>query len=139
MIDPIFVAAVVTGFLVLVMFGLQILITLKFTQRESLRDRAFLALEGNFRALCVGANGLGEHLHKLECQIRRVAERQDQVEVTEPDQAPVRQAISLIEKGASIDDLITACGFSQGEAELIAHLHGLGQVHGAGGAMPVNN
>ncbi len=92
-------------------------------------------LQRDFAALCAGAAGVGERLLGLERQLRRLSERQDQLEVRSVGERPYAQAIRMVQRGASAQDLIAACGLSQGEAELVVLMHGpdhagrLGDVH----------
>ena len=49
-------------------------------------------------------------------------ERQDKLEVGEPEYNGYKQAIALYNRGASEDEMLSACDLSRGELNLIAHL-----------------
>lgn len=76
-------------------------------------------LEQELGALCSASLGAGEHVVKLEQQVQRVVERQDQLEMRATTDRPYSQATQLVEKGADIDELVDTCGLTRGEAELL--------------------
>lgn len=78
----------------------------------------------DFAALCKASVGAGDHLVRLEQQVRRLTERQDQIEMRSGGDRPYTQAIQMVQNGADVSELITRCGLTRGEAELIAMLHG---------------
>lgn len=78
----------------------------------------------DFAALCKASVGAGDHLVRLEQQVRRLTERQDQIEMRSAGDRPYTQAIQMVQSGADVSELITRCGLTRGEAELIAMLHG---------------
>lgn len=78
----------------------------------------------DFAALCKASVGAGDHLVRLEQQVRRLTERQDQIEMRSGGDRPYTQAIQMVQSGADVSELITRCGLTRGEAELIAMLHG---------------
>ena len=87
--------------------------------REEIRS-----LNSDISALCSGATGLGNHLTEIEQQLRRLYERQDQIELRDPAEREYHNAVRLIQDGADTDKLIDACGLTRGEAELLMRLHG---------------
>lgn len=68
---------------------------------------------------------MDEYKLGVEQQLRRLAERQDQTDFREPVSPAYNHAIKLVQKGASIDELIATCGLVRGEAELLIRLHRL--------------
>jgi len=83
-----------------------------------LRERVHL-LEQELGALCSASVGAGGHLVRLEQQVRRVVERQDQLEMRAGAERPYSQASELVSRGADIDELMQTCGLTRGEAELL--------------------
>lgn len=79
----------------------------------------------DFAAMCKASVGAGDHLVRLEQQVRRLTERQDQIEMRTAGDRPYTQAIQMVQHGADVDELIGNCGLTRGEAELIAMLHGV--------------
>ncbi len=87
--------------------------------REEIRS-----LNSDISALCSGATGLGNHLNDIEHQLRRLYERQDQIELRDPAEREYHNAVRLAQSGAGVDRLVAACGLTRGEAELLVRLHG---------------
>ena len=88
-------------------------------------------MQNDIHALCAGAVNMGNQMESLENKIRRVAERQEQLEARDPMQQTYAHAIRLAQKGAEIDDLIENCGLAKGEAELLLRLHRVGRQQSA--------
>lgn len=81
--------------------------------------RRIQQLEQELGALCSASVGAGEHVVKLEQQVQRIVERQNQLEMRAATDRPYSQASQLVDKGADIDELIDTCGLTRGEAELL--------------------
>lgn len=73
--------------------------------------------------LCGSLRELGDRVIVIEADLRRLMERQDQVEMRAPTTEYFKHAIALVRRGASLEDLISACGLAKGEAELLHLLH----------------
>lgn len=95
----------------------------RLSARDRQRNAEVQALQNDLRALCAGAVGVGEHVERVEQQMRRLAERQDQVDLRDPATQSYRHAIKLAQKGASIEELMSASGLVRGEAELLMRLY----------------
>lgn len=78
-------------------------------------------LENTVRALTTGSVGLGERLVALEQRARSMAKRQDDIDLREAS-TPYDQAIQLANKGSDTEKLVSSCGVSRGEAQLIVNL-----------------
>ncbi len=76
-------------------------------------------IEQELGALCSASVGAGDHLLRLEQQVRRINERQSVLEMRAVSERPYAQASELVHKGADIQELMEACGLSRGEAELL--------------------
>ena len=89
--------------------------------------RAYGVRRGNedrhLRALCGSLRELGDRVLVVEADLRRLMERQDQVEMRSPSTEYFKHAIALVRRGASLEDLISNCGLAEGEAELLHLLH----------------
>ena len=84
---------------------------------------AMQRINKDMHALCAGAINLGKHIDGLEHRIRRLAERQDQLELRDPMEQTYAHAIRLAQKGVDVDDLVENCGLARGEAELLLRIH----------------
>ncbi|MCW8900201.1 MAG: DUF2802 domain-containing protein [Gammaproteobacteria bacterium] len=94
------------------------------------------ALQRDLRALANAAVGVGGRVLEIERQQRK---RPAAINVQEPVQAqvsapiefynpsshPYEQAIRMVQTGASVDDIVTVCGLSKSEAELVSMMHRL--------------
>lgn len=66
---------------------------------------------------------MGEQLTVLSQQIKRLQERQQQVEQQDPVSVSYSQASRLVGLGASAEDLTQACGITKAEADLLIKMH----------------
>ncbi len=82
------------------------------------------SLQTELQALYAGAAGVGTHLARVESQLKSLSDRQDQIDVRDPAVQTYKQAISMIQQGAGIDEIISHCGLLREEAELLQRLHG---------------
>jgi hypothetical protein len=95
-------------------------------RREQRRHRELIhTVRQDLNALCSGARGVGMRLDRMDQQLRRVFERQDQLELREPDNRNYDRAIKLLRRGKSVDEVMTTCGLKRAEVELLAQLHGV--------------
>lgn len=95
----------------------------RLSARDRQRNAELQSLQNDLRALCAGAVGVGEHVERIEQQVRRLTERQDQLDLRDPATQSYRHAIKLAQKGASVEELMSASGLVRGEAELLMRLY----------------
>ena len=98
--------------------------------RMARRERAAMAREAesvrtDLRGLVSAALGVGERVMRLERQLSQLAERQDQLDLSDPAHQSYQQAIRMARRGTSMTELMEVCGLTRGEAELITMLHRL--------------
>lgn len=109
------------------------LIAVVATQRSVARLERGLAeecqrnakLQDEIRALLSGATGLTEHLAKAQAQLKRLGERQDQLDMRDPQAQAYDYAITMARRGASREELMRRCGLVRDEAELLVRMYGL--------------
>ncbi len=65
---------------------------------------------------------MADRIKRQSAQMQGIIDRQERVEINGYSQVNYKQAIALMNKGASTDELIEACDISRGELELISHL-----------------
>jgi hypothetical protein len=99
----------------------------RMRKQEKRYNAALRSLQDDFAALCNGAVGVGDHLYHVEQNLRRLSQRQDQVDLHDPTQQSFDHAVRLVENGASIEDVMSQCGLVRSEAELLAMLHRRGK------------
>jgi signal transduction histidine kinase len=103
---------------------LNLLILLRPRRRHH-DSRVLATVQQDLRALTTAAVGMGERLTELERRQRRLAERQDQMDIFDAASQPYDHAIQMAQQGARPEDLVKACGLSVSEAELITLMHRL--------------
>lgn len=62
-------------------------------------------------------------LTKLHEQVARLQAEVDQLKTQQVAATPYTQAIQMAQQGLEVDELVTSCRISRGEAELIVALH----------------
>lgn len=97
----------------------------RLRDRQRAREAEMRALRADVVALCAASAGVGERMGRLEQQLRRLLERQDRLELRDPGSRPYAQAIRLVQNGAQVDELMSTCALTRGEAELVVMLHGM--------------
>lgn len=85
---------------------------------RDLRER-LQQIEQEIGALCSASMGAGEHVVRLEQQVQRIVERQNQLDMRVNVERPYSQASQLVNRGANIEELVETCGLTRGEAELL--------------------
>lgn len=81
-------------------------------------------IESELRAMTTAALGMDERISRLERRSRRIQERQEQLEVRDSTR-PYDQAIRMVHKGSGIDEIMSLCDLSRGEAQLIQMMHSM--------------
>lgn len=76
-------------------------------------------------ALASGSAAATIHLGKVEQQFRRLAERQDRLELKDSVTQSYEHAITLVRRGATPEELVLRCGLVRDEAELLARMYQL--------------
>ncbi len=74
-------------------------------------------------ALNAASIGLGERLVKIQKEMQALASRVDDLQLQVQTQTPYAQAIQLIQRGHSSQDLVELCNISFNEAQLLVKLH----------------
>ncbi|MBI2379393.1 MAG: DUF2802 domain-containing protein [Gammaproteobacteria bacterium] len=83
-------------------------------------------LGNELRALVSSAVGTGRKLALLEDEVRVLAAKTGGAAVSdEPlsSDKPYQMAARLMQRGADVEELMSVCGLTRGEAELLASLH----------------
>lgn len=111
--------------------GALLLIAWWMNARQLRRTRRNLAEQGRqlermqaqVRALAAGAAGLAGALARVEQQLRRVGDRQQNLELRSPGEQVYDHALQLIRDGADVEELMNRCGLVRDEAELLLRMH----------------
>ena len=108
----------------LVLFGRLRALQARLAGEQDRQAGALRGLSAEISALCSGASGMGDHLTRVEQQVRRLHERQEQLEMRDPVNREYHQAVKLIRNGVGLEELMESCGLVRAEAELLMRLHG---------------
>lgn len=94
-------------------------------EAELRHNEAMAQLRSEMRALSSSAVGVGRKLTELEHQVEQVAEARDEPEPAVAGRAekPYQMAAMLLQRGADIEELMSVCEITRGEAELLASLY----------------
>ncbi|MCG5494037.1 DUF2802 domain-containing protein [Ectothiorhodospira variabilis] len=87
------------------------------------QERALGALRGALSALHVEDQHAEEYRARIERQIARLAEQQEELLLRVPDEGAYQHALRLVRQGAGREALVDQCGLSLGEAELLLAMH----------------
>lgn len=89
-----------------------------------LQQKQLKELSHELQTMTNAAYGVGKRISQLAGQVRELDDRQEEFDLKEQGSQSIQQAIALVHKGASIDELVESCDMSRGEAELLMMVHG---------------
>ena len=126
------IAVLLLLFLALVIYVNSLNRTLQQSRSELKQLKQFTALQQTqlkdlsheLQAMTSAAYGVGKRINQLSAQIRELDDRQEEFDLKEQGAQSMQQAIALVHKGASIEELMETCEMSRGEAELLMMVHG---------------
>ncbi|MCP3851123.1 MAG: DUF2802 domain-containing protein [Gammaproteobacteria bacterium] len=93
-------------------------------QFVSLQQKQLKELSHELQTMTNAAYGVGKRINQLAGQLRELDDRQEEFDLKDQGSHSMQQAIALVHKGASVDELIDNCEMSRGEAELLIMVHG---------------
>ena len=100
-------------------FGTLIFVYLRFQKFAMEQEMVINRLLDDFSAMCSASVGVDKHLARLEERTRSLLQRQDTLELNEELDDSYQHAMSLIQNGAGIEQVMSDCGLARGEAELL--------------------
>ncbi|NOZ37699.1 MAG: DUF2802 domain-containing protein [Gammaproteobacteria bacterium] len=106
-----------------------LLLALSLLHRQQAQTRTNTELlqctQNDLRALISASLGMGERMQEVERRQRRLAERQEQLDIYDAanQNQPYEQAIRMAQSGSKTEELVDICGLSETEAELIKIMH----------------
>lgn len=92
-------------------------------------NKQLQSLDSDLRAFFSASSGVDKRLARMEKKVKIQNERQDKLELHEPNLQAYGQAAKMVRKGADADELVDTCGLSRGEAELIMFLNAEKSMH----------
>lgn len=96
-------------------------------KRQSQRDDEYSALQNTINLLSQEMIEAKDGQQQLEFQFKNLQAQRLQLRTNDHDTRPYSNAIKMVQKGASVEDLVSICGLSKNEAELISTIHGTSQ------------
>lgn len=110
--------------------GMSVLIltlTIFHRQNKKMRKEAdkMKKIQQDLRALVTASIGMGERMLEVERRNRRLADRQEHLDIYDAANQPYEQAVRMAQSGADSDELVNTCGLSKTEADLIKMIHKL--------------
>ncbi|MDO8273156.1 MAG: DUF2802 domain-containing protein [Gammaproteobacteria bacterium] len=115
------------GIALLLLAGIlaQTLQTLRGMQSTQARiDADIEVLRKEITAVGQGAVGLGKRLQVLQRRQQSTERRQEDLEFKDVGNIAITHANKLVQMGAATDELMSTCGLSQAEANLVSLMHG---------------
>lgn len=103
-----------------------------YIKRQLLENERFIGhLKKDFNVVCASASRASNRVVHLEKQLKKLLDRQDQIEMRDPLNHSYGQAIAMAKKGMGIEELVNILGIPRGEAELITLMHRVKKVSNA--------
>ena len=106
----------------------QLALLFVFRKRLNQQEQFIDSIKNEIHALLLCERGIADRLKQQQQQVRWMADRQDKLELTEAASGNYKQAMALMKRGASTDEVVDTCDLSRGELELISHLQNIRDV-----------
>ena len=90
----------------------------------ALQQQQIKELSHELQTMTSAAYGVGKRINQLAGQLRELDDRQEEFDLKDQGSHSMQQAIALVHKGATVDELVENCEMSLGEAELLIMVHG---------------
>lgn len=111
----------------LICLGLVLILAVMVLQQNKkieIHEQRLKLLKNDIRALLVCSRGVGNKLNSQFTEFRNLIERQDRLELGDSGDPAYRQAMVLLDRGVSEEEMIDTCDLTRAEVELIAQLRG---------------
>jgi|GEM_PF-1810888 len=99
------------------------IIQLKHTLQK--QEKSSHRMQQDLQGLILCMRGVSQRFGKQQKLIRSVTVRQNDLNALSTNDSHYEQAVLLMEKGATVDELIQTCGLSKGEAELMSRINNI--------------
>lgn len=91
-------------------------------RQVKLVEKQIIALRKEQQALISGNLGMGRKLFKFKSNLAHLEQSQVDLKQTQSSDKSIEQAAVLLKKGVSIEEVISSCSISRGEAELMVEM-----------------
>ena len=89
------------------------------------QEKSSHQMHQNLQGLILCMRGISQRFEKQQKLIRSVTVRQNDLSALSTNDSHYEQAVLLMDKGATVDELIQTCGLSKGEAELMSRINNI--------------
>lgn len=86
-------------------------------------EKAIAALRGHVEVAADSGVGVGRKVITIEKRLRATEQKQQEIESTDLQKVSYNEAVRLISMGAKVDDLVSSCGLTRAEANLLEVLY----------------
>ncbi len=107
----------------LVLGCLQLICWRRLNRSISHLETELAAVKQQLQAVTSGALGVGRRLQQTEARLAQALDRQNRIEQKDSASLPYTQAGKLLRMGASVEEVMEACGLSRAEASLVELLN----------------
>ena len=98
-------------------------------KHQTQRDATLSSLQNTTNLLSREVLEARENRQQLQAQFKKLRAKRSQLDPNGSDAKPYSEAIKMVKKGATVNDLISLCGLSENEAELIFTIHGMSRAN----------
>lgn len=91
----------------------------KITASKQAVEQQLADVLSELKAFKSSTMGIGKKVMNIERDLADTVEKQQDLEFNDPNALPYNQASRLVQMGADVDDLMSSCGISKAEAELL--------------------
>ena len=96
---------------------------LKTTMQK--REQSYHRMHQDLHGLILCMRGISQRFEKQQKLIKSVTVRQNDIQPHNTNDSHYEQAVFLMNKGATVEELIQTCGLSKGEAELMNRINSI--------------
>ncbi|NVJ51839.1 MAG: DUF2802 domain-containing protein [Gammaproteobacteria bacterium] len=115
---------IVWGLIALLGVIQMLLVALLVNQQRKVKQLSsqLTSLAKEHKALVSGSNGLGRKLYKFRHDLNHLEQSQVQLQSTQSSDKAIEQAAAMMKSGVDLNDIISSCSISRGEAELLQEM-----------------
>lgn len=95
----------------------------KYTEKIQQVTEQLLISRSEIKEIRIALLGLGKKIAGLESVTHEVSEKQEELQLIEPDSKLYSRAVKMVELGANVEEIVRECELPQAEAELLVSLH----------------
>lgn len=117
------VLSVIAIVLALIFWRQQVAVNQKQTEQMQQLAKQLLISRSEIKEIRIAVLGLGKKVAGLESVTTEVSEKQEELQLIEPDSKLYSRAVKMVELGANVDEIVRECELPQAEAELLVSLH----------------